>query len=117
LVHLGMNTTMIDTIAEKPYTLAQAAADLPCRRRGRKTNISTLYRWATAGCKGIVLETIQVGGTRCTSKEGLQRFFERLTLPRQAGNPGAGPIASVRSAAQRQRRSEDAARKLAEMGV
>jgi hypothetical protein len=112
---------MINTTEEKPIPLAQAAADLPCRRRGRKTNISTLYRWATTGCKGVVLETIQIGGTRCTSREALQRFFEKLTLPRQEGTtttgPVASPIASVRSVAQRQRRSEEAARKLAEMGV
>jgi hypothetical protein len=110
-------TPMIDTTVEKPIPLTEAAAELPRRRRGKKTNVSTLYRWATAGCKGVVLETIQVGGTRCTSREGLQRFFEKLTLPRQAGNANTAPIAAVRSAAQRQRRSEEAALKLAEMGV
>ena len=108
---------MIDTTTEKPIPLTEAAAELPRRRRGKKTNVSTLYRWATAGCRGVVLETIQVGATRCTSREGLQRFFEKLTLPRQAGNANTAPIAAVRSAAQRQRRSEEAALKLAEMGV
>ena len=33
---------------------------------------------ASRGLRGIVLETIQVGGTTCTSQESLQRFFERL---------------------------------------
>ncbi len=37
-----------------------------------------LYRWATEGLRGVHLETIQVGGTLCTSIEALQRFFERL---------------------------------------
>jgi hypothetical protein len=70
---------MIDTTAEDVLTLAQAADGLPRRRAGRKTDVSTLYRWSTAGCRGVLLETIQVGGTRCTSREALQRFFERLS--------------------------------------
>ena len=43
---------MIDATAETLLTLAQAAEELPRRRRGRKTNISTLYRWSQAGCRG-----------------------------------------------------------------
>lgn len=112
---------MIDTTVENPIPLTQAAADLPRRRRGRKTHVSTLFRWTTAGCRGVVLESIQVGGTRCTSREALQRFFERLSLPRHAGaanvKPITPPIAISRSAAQRQRQSEDADRKLASMGA
>jgi Protein of unknown function (DUF1580) len=60
-------------------TLTQAAAELPRRRGGRQTNVSTLYRWTTAGCRGVKLEYVQVGATRCTTREALARFFERLT--------------------------------------
>ena len=70
---------MIDTTMETLVSFNQAAAELPRRRRGRKTNVSTLYRWASAGCRGVVMESLQIGGTRCTSKEALQRFFETLT--------------------------------------
>ena len=70
---------MVDSTSECLLTLAQAAEDLPRRRRGGKTNISTLYRWSQSGCRGVRLETIQIGGTRCTSREALQRFFERLS--------------------------------------
>jgi hypothetical protein len=70
---------MIDSASETLITLIQAADELPRRRRGPKTHISTLFRWSTAGCRGVVLETIQVGRTRCTSREALQRFFERLS--------------------------------------
>jgi hypothetical protein len=61
-------------------SLAVAAAELPRRRRGRKTHVATLYRWAKTGCRGVVLETIQIGATKCTSREALERFFEKLTL-------------------------------------
>lgn len=70
---------MIDTRCEQIVTLAEAAAILPRRRGGKKPNIATLYRWTTAGCRGTVLEYVQVGATRCTSREALDRFFQRLT--------------------------------------
>jgi hypothetical protein len=113
---------MIDSASETLISLAQAANELPRRRRGRKTHVSTLFRWTTAGCRGIVLETLQVGGTRCTSKEALQRFFERLSESRQAGaidggQSRPGPSVGRRTLAQRQRDSAVAGRKLAEMGA
>jgi Protein of unknown function (DUF1580) len=111
---------MIDTTVEAPIPLTQAADDLPRRRRGRKTHVSTLFRWSTAGCRGVVLETIQVGGTRCTSREALQRFFERLSEPARVGAVGGGqpaPLASRRTLAQRQRQAAEAGRKLAELGA
>jgi Protein of unknown function (DUF1580) len=113
---------LIDTTAETVLSLAQAADELPRRRRGRKTHTSTLYRWATAGCRGEVLESIQIGATRCTSREALQRFFERLSAPIQAGATGEsqsrpGAIVGRRTLAQRQRASAEAGRKLAELGA
>ena len=104
---------MIDTASEEVIPLAQAAAELPRRRRGRKTHVSTLYRWATAGCRGVRLETIQVGGTRCTSRQALQRFFERLSHKREAGET----LPASRSLVQRQRQSEAAAKELKKLGV
>src|SRR3954447_7108193 len=101
---------MLDTTIETVLSLAEAAEGLPRRRRGRKTHVSTLYRWTTAGCRGVRLETIQVGATRCTSREALQRFFERLS---SGGQPGSHPIAATRSAVRRARESERAGEKLA----
>jgi hypothetical protein len=108
---------MIDSQSESVITLSQAADELPRRRRGRKTTVSTIYRWATAGCRGVILETIQIGATRCTSREALQRFFERLSAPVHA-RTGSGPIPTGRrTLSQRQRASAEAGRKLAEMGA
>ena len=70
---------MIDANTETLISLSQAAKLLPSRRAGKRPHVSCLYRWTTAGCKGVILESIQVGGTRCTSREALARFFDALT--------------------------------------
>ncbi|MGC3971780.1 MAG: DUF1580 domain-containing protein [Pirellulales bacterium] len=74
---------MIDLKCEQVFTLTQAAKSdlLPQRRFGKRPNIATFFRWAKRGLRGIVLETIQIGGAKCTSAEALQRFFERLSDP------------------------------------
>jgi hypothetical protein len=111
---------MIDTTAESLLSLAQAADELPRRRRGRKTNVSTLYRWSQSGCRGVRLETVQIGATRCTSREALQRFFERLSraVP-ESTNGGGQPALAVsgRTVARRQRQSAEAGKRLEAMGA
>jgi Protein of unknown function (DUF1580) len=111
---------MIDSTIETIISLADAAKELPRRRRGRRAHVSCVYRWSTVGCKGTVLETLQVGGTRCTSREALQRFFERLSQPVQFGTVGGGqpnPTVGRRTVAQRLRHAAEAGRKLAERGA
>ena len=103
---------MIDCNTEHVVTLAEAVQQLP-RRRGRPIHLSTLYRWTVSGCRGVILESIQVGATRATSREALQRFFERLT---STNTPSVCSLPS-RSLCQRQRRSETAARELERLGV
>jgi len=68
--------TALDT--ETLIPLSEAAALLPRRRGNRPTHPSTLFRWASVGLRGVVLEIVQVGGTKCTSREALNRFFSRL---------------------------------------
>ena len=68
----------IDISKEEPLSFVQAAALLPRRRRGRKAAVSTIHRWARHGLRGVQLETLQVGGSMCTSVHALQRFFDRL---------------------------------------
>jgi hypothetical protein len=110
---------MIDSTTETLISLSEAAKAVPRRRKGRKTHLSTIYRWATVGVRGVVLETLQCGGSRVTSREALQRFFERLSGPAPSAPIGshAGPVSVRRSVAQRQRQSAEAGRKLAEMGA
>lgn len=70
---------MIKIATETVISLKDASKRLPCRRAGRPTHRATLYRWSSKGLHGIKIETVQVGGTRCTSVEALQRFFARLS--------------------------------------
>jgi hypothetical protein len=102
----------IDPCNESLIALSQVGKHLPRRRRGRKPHISCIYRWTKSGCKGVILESIQVGGTRCTSKEALARFFRRLTL-------GDSTVEAIhtRSHAQRERAMKKAMRELEAAGV
>ena len=104
---------MIDISSEQVVTLAEATTHLPRRRQGKRPNIATLYRWAQSGVKGIRLETICVGATRCTSVEALQRFCEAVTAAAD-GTPVSPP---PRLTAHRQRQIDAAERRLAEAGI
>ena len=72
---------MIDLSSERVVSLAHATKHLPERRGGKRPNVATIYQWAQVGVRGVRLEVVQVGGTKCTSLEALQRFCERLSDP------------------------------------
>jgi Protein of unknown function (DUF1580) len=65
---------MVDINREQLLTFTEAAKLLPGR-----PNVATLWRWRTAGCRGVKLETVLVGGKRYTSREALQRFVDATT--------------------------------------
>jgi hypothetical protein len=105
---------MIDSRTEEILSLTEAARRLPIRRGGKRPHLSCLYRWTVSGCRGVVLESISIGGTRCTSAEALQRFFDRLS--RKATTP-IEPTPVDRTHAARNQASERAAQELARRGV
>lgn len=100
---------MIDPNAESLISLSEAAGLLPRRRAGKNVHVSCCYRWTKTGCRGVVLESIQVGGTRCTSREALARFMEALTFG--ADRP------AVRSPIKRRRAAEKAIAELERQGI
>ena len=67
---------MIDVTVERPISFNQATKFLPDNRR---PGFSTWWRWSVHGVRGVKLETILVGGRRCTTAEAVRRFFERVT--------------------------------------
>ena len=105
---------MIDTLTETVVSLTEAAKLLPCRRGGKRIHLSCLYRWTVSGCKGVVLESVQIGGTRCTSREALSRFFTRLTA---VVNLGSGVPPAMTSTVGRQRQIESAEAVLEKAGI
>lgn len=69
---------MIQIDSEDLLTLSAAAKWL-CSR-GKQVGRTSLWRWAgKTGYHGIRLETISLAGTRHTSVQALQRFFEAVT--------------------------------------
>ena len=101
---------MLDPTDETLTALADVSKILPRRRGGRKAHISGIYRWSTIGIRGVVLETTQVGGTRCTSPAALCRFFESLAAPQAHPQPARTPR-------QRERAIADAGRELEQAGA
>lgn len=99
----------IDLSTEAVVTLTEAPQHLPRRRKGKRPAVSTMFRWAQRGVRGVRLETIQVGGTKCTSLEALQRFCDRLSNP-DSPQPH-------RTVARRRRAAEAAERELERQGV
>ena len=71
---------MIDLASEDVISLTAAAKRLP-HLRGKRIHTSTLYRWASRGVRGTVLETARIGGSTVTSAEALQRFVDSLSRP------------------------------------
>lgn len=101
---------MIDIRTEAIFSLTEAAKSecLPRRRKGKRPHVATFFRWTTAGVRGVVLESIQCGGTRCTSVEAIQRFFNRLS---------GGDSAPPQPTRGRKKEIERAERELAQAGI
>lgn len=72
----------IDVARESVLSFGEAARFVGKLKGSRPIALQTLWRWATKGCSGVVLETVCVGGCRCTSKDALQRFFAAVTQSR-----------------------------------
>lgn len=69
---------MIEVTRDQLIPIRDVPRLLPPRSSGRPVHISAVYRWVQRGVRGVRLETIQVGGTRYTSVEALQRFADHL---------------------------------------
>ncbi len=99
---------MIDIIEEKMIALRDVPRHLPARPNGKRIHVSAIYRWSFRGLRGVVLDTVRVGGTQYTSEEALQRFAEALSAARL--NPAPPVPVPTRK---RQRQVERAEREVA----
>jgi hypothetical protein len=70
---------MIEVATERLVALSKVGYHLPSRSTGQPVHVSTVYRWCTAGVRGVRLERVTIGGSTYTSVEAIQRFAERLT--------------------------------------
>jgi hypothetical protein len=101
---------VIDPLTEKLFTLNAARCFFPRSRRGKRRDLSTIYRYAARGCRGVILEAVVVGGVRCTSREAIARFIARLTALDT-------PDLSARARADRGRAGRRASQELDAIGI
>ena len=88
--HAGLGGFAIDVSRERILSFGDTAKFVGKLRGTKRVAFQTLHRWATKGCRGVVLQTLFVGGARCTSVEALQRFFAAVTEARSgAAEPHA----------------------------
>jgi hypothetical protein len=99
---------MIDLSTETTFPLGELPRHVPARN-GRRMHLSTGFRWASRGIRGVRLETIRVGGLLVTSVEALQRWCEQLTA--EDGDP------APHTSAQRERAAEAAEVQLDKIGI
>lgn len=76
---------MIDISVEDIMPIEQARLWLG-ERLGTAPSKVAVRRWITSGIKGVVLESLLVGGRRYTSREAVQRFIagtsgEKIAVP------------------------------------
>jgi Protein of unknown function (DUF1580) len=80
---------MIDLTRESPVTFEAAPALVPAinsvagMEARRSLNPRTIYNWASRGKRGVILESAAIGGILVTTREALQRFFQRLSAVRE----------------------------------
>ena len=65
---------------EQLIALREVPLHLP-RRRGKKVHYSTIFRWATKGAHGRILESKLIGGVRYTTRAALHRFLQGDARP------------------------------------
>ena len=90
----------IDPITETLVKLAEVPrlTWMP-RPRRKRLHTSTIFRWTKRGLRGVVLETIRIGGTLYTSEEALLRFFDRQSSSETAGEALPSQIPRTRRGA------------------
>jgi hypothetical protein len=100
---------MIDVTRETLIRLEDTRNYLPSSRKGKRLGKAVCFRWAKDGVRGVVLETVKIGGARLTSLEAIQRFVE-------AQNPRAPSTPTITSGSRPPRRSAKAGDELSARG-
>lgn len=82
---------MIDITQEELIRLEDVRNYVPSCRKGKRLSKTVPFRWAAKGVRGVVLETLKIGGARYTSIDAIQRFAASLHSPQLAGPPSSNP--------------------------
>ena len=68
---------MIDTEKEHPYSAAELSRLLAEKKNVQRSE-SCINNWIRRGTRGVKLESIIIGGQRCSTIEAYERFIEEL---------------------------------------
>jgi hypothetical protein len=101
---------MIDALTEELWTLDQAA-------EFAKVNHSNIYAWTTKGVRGCILESVQIGAKRFTSKQAMGRFIAAQNSPAKLKELSQKTPAFIRSMKQRKQEAKASSEKLKKAGA
>lgn len=102
---------------ENLLTMSEAAKRFP-PINGHRPHRNSIYRWATDGVDGVVLESVVIGRRLCTTAEAIERFCQQLSekrIDQRAKTPA--PKLRCRTSAQKRASKAQAKRRLAELGI
>ncbi len=77
---------MIDITSEDLIPFRELPDHLPRQPSGKKLHLSAFYRYKKPGLQGVRLETVFIAGCSYSSKQALNRFWQRVTEARD-GKP------------------------------
>jgi hypothetical protein len=88
-VKSGVMDIFSDIEAGQEAVSLNEARNLPAlKRNGKGVNLPSIYRWTSEGIRGVKLETVQIGGSRCTTAGAAMRFIRALSaLPPETKDP------------------------------
>jgi hypothetical protein len=101
---------MIDPLEETLWTMAEAA-------EFAKVNHQNIYSWTLKGVRGVVLESVQIGAKRFTSKEAMGRFIALQNDPAKLRELRQKTPAYIRSAKKRRQEAKQSSEKLRKAGA
>jgi hypothetical protein len=93
---------LLASLPDGPIPLSVAVRLLGKAWSCRKISLASVYRWTHGGCRGVRLESVQVGGSRCVTRDGLIAFFATLST-QPASHTTSGATSEVRTSANRRR--------------
>jgi hypothetical protein len=77
----SVNAVLLDIEnGDEPIPLTELpSSNLIPKHKGRKPHASAIFRWATAGLRGVKMESARCGGAICTTKSAVMRFYAKLS--------------------------------------
>lgn len=71
------HVAVLALIEREGMPLTEAARMIPSRKKGKRVDVNTLWRWCKRGVAGgLRLRSVVVGGVRYTTKKWLAEFIE-----------------------------------------